>query len=443
MKIKLSDHFNYRRLFRFVLPSVIMMIFTSVYGVVDGLFVSNYVGKTEFAAVNLIWPFVMLLSAFGFMIGTGGSAVVAISLGQGKKKEANEIFSMLVKVTVIIGSILALLGIIFTEKIAIALGATDNLLAPCVTYGRILLLSLVPFMLQNVFQSFLVTAERPNLGLIVTIAAGVTNMLLDFILIGVLRGGVVGAACATAASQLVGGCIPLIYFIRKNTSLLHIVPAKINFSILGKTCFNGSSELMTNVSVSLVNMLFNLQLMKYAGENGVAAYGVIMYVNFVFISIFIGYSIGTAPIIGYNYGAGNGKELKNVFKKSIIFNVLAGISMYVLAYLLSGFLSGIFVGYDDALYELTKNGFRIYSMAFLFIGLNIYGSSFFTAVGDGVLSAILSFLRTLLFQVATLLLLPLIFGLNGIWMSIVVAELIAIVVTIGLLVAKRKKYISF
>ena len=314
MKIKLSDHFTYGRLFRFVIPSVVMMIFTSIYGVVDGFFVSNYVGKTEFAAVNLIMPFPMLLGGFGFMIGTGGSALVAMKLGEGKKKEANEIFSMLIKVTIIVGVILSVLGIIFTRNIAIAMGATGNLLEYCVTYGRILLIAITAFMLQNVFQSFLVTAEKPKLGLIITIVAGLTNVVLDFVLIGMLRWGVVGAALATGISQFVGGLIPLIYFFRENNSELKLVTSKINFRILGKTCFNGSSELMTNISMSIVNMLYNLQLMEYAGENGVAAYGVIMYVNFIFVAVFLGYSIGSAPIIGYNYGAGNSPELKNVFR---------------------------------------------------------------------------------------------------------------------------------
>lgn len=440
MEIKLSDHFTYRRLFRFVIPSVIMMIFTSIYGVVDGFFVSNFVGKIEFAAVNLIMPFPMLLGAFGFMIGTGGSALVAMKLGEGKKKEANEIFSMLIKVTIIVGVILSVLGIIFTRNIAIVMGATEDLLEHCVTYGRILLVAITAFMLQNVFQSFLVTAEKPKLGLLTTVIAGLTNVVLDFVLIGVLKWGVVGAALATGISQFVGGLIPLIYFLRENNSELKLVTSKLNFRILGKTCFNGSSELMTNLSLSLVNMLYNLQLMEYAGENGVAAYGVIMYVNFIFVAVFIGYSIGSAPIIGYNYGAGNNVEMKNVFKKSIKFNVFAGILMCVSAIMLSGVLAGIFVGYDAELFEMTKKGFAIYSISFLVMGLNIYSSSFFTALGNGLISALISFLRTLLFQMVAVLVLPLIFELNGIWMSIIVAEVTALVVTISLLVANRKKY---
>lgn len=440
MEIKLSDHFTFRRLFRFVIPSIVMMIFTSIYGVVDGFFVSNYVGKIEFAAVNLIMPFPMLLGAFGFMIGTGGSALVSMTLGQGKKKEANEIFSMLIKVTIIVGVVLSILGIIFTKEIAILLGATEELLEPCVAYGRMLLIALTAFMLQNVFQSFLVTAEKPTLGLIVTVIAGFTNVVLDYLLIGVLRGGVVGAALATGISQFVGGIIPLIYFLRDNTSELKIVASKINFRALGKTCFNGSSELMTNISMSLVNMLYNFQLLKYAGENGVAAYGVIMYVNFIFVAVFIGYSIGTAPIIGYNYGAKNNYEMKNVLKKSIIFNVMSGLIMCGLAILLSGLLAGIFVSYDAELYEMTKRGFAIYSLSFVVMGLNIYGSSFFTALGNGLVSAIISFLRTLLFQIAAVIILPILFKLDGIWFSIIVAEVMALIVTIMYYMGNKKKY---
>lgn len=440
MEIKLSDHFTYKRLLRFVIPSIVMMIFTSIYGVVDGFFVSNYVGKTEFAAVNLIMPFPMMLGAFGFMIGTGGSALVSMTLGQGKKKEANEIFSMLIKVTIIVGIILSVLGIIFTREIAILLGATKELMEPCVTYGRVLLIALTPFMLQNVFQSFLVTAEKPTFGLIITVAAGLTNVVLDFLLIGVLKWGVVGAALATGISQFVGGVIPLIYFLKENDSELRLVPSKFNFKVLGKTCFNGSSELMTNLSMSLVNMLYNLQLMKYAGENGVAAYGVIMYVNFIFVAVFVGYAIGTAPIIGYNYGAKNNVELKNVFKKSIIFNVISGILMCMAAIMMSGMLAKIFVSYDTELFEMTKKGFILYSLSFVVMGLNIYASSFFTALGNGLISALISFLRTLLFQVVAVMVLPIFFKLDGIWISIIVAEVMALTVTSILLVMNKKKY---
>ncbi len=440
MEIKLSDHFTYRRLFRFVLPSIVMMIFTSIYGVVDGLFVSNFAGKTEFAAVNLIMPFPMLLGAFGFMIGTGGSAIVSKTLGEGKKEKANEYFSMLVYVTIVAGIVLSVLGMISIRSIAQLMGANETLMEYCVTYGRILLFALTPFMLQNVFQSFLVTAERPDLGLKITVLAGVTNIVLDFLMLGVWKWGVVGAALATGISQSVGGFVPLLFFRRENGSPLRLIKAKMDWDIFSKTCLNGSSELMTNLSMSLVNMLYNFQLMKYAGENGVAAYGVIMYVNFVFVAIFIGYSIGMAPIVGYNYGAGNGEELKNVYGKSVKFNVVAGMVMCLAAIAMAGFLSQIFVGYDRELFEMTKQGFTIYSLSFVIMGMNIFGSAFFTALGNGLVSALISFLRTLLFQLIAVLVLPLVFGLNGIWMAIVVAETCALVVTWFFLFANKKKY---
>lgn len=440
MNIQLSDHFTYRRLLRFVFPSIIMMIFTSIYGVVDGLFVSNFVGKTPFAAVNLIMPFLMILGALGFMFGTGGSAIVAQTLGEGKPQKANEYFSMMVYVVSICGLILTFIGLIFIRPISVLLGADESMLEYCVQYGRILLISLIPFMLQNVFQSFLVTAEKPQFGLFITVAAGVTNIVLDFLFIAVFKWGIIGAAVATAISQCVGGIVPLIYFFRKNNSLLQLTKTKINGSILFKTCINGSSELMTNVSMSLVNILYNYQLMRYLGEDGIAAYGVIMYVNFIFVSIFIGYSIGSAPVISYHYGAGNYDELKGLFRKSMILIVIWNILLTLAAIASAGLLSHIFVGYDAALMEITKHGFILYSTSFLVMGFNIFGSAFFTALGDGVRSAAISFLRTLLFQIVAVLILPIFLDIDGIWLSVTAAELFAILVTACFLIRNRQKY---
>lgn len=440
MKIQLSDHFNYKRLLRFVFPSIVMMVFTSIYGVVDGLFVSNYAGKTPFAAVNFIMPFLMLMGALGFMIGTGGSAIVSKTLGEGENKKANEIFSMLIYITISLGVIFTLLGLIFLRKIAILLGAEGEMLNYCVQYGKIILVTLTFFMLQNVFQSFFVTAEKPHMGLAVTIGAGVTNIFLDFLFVGVFKWGIEGAAAATAASQIIGGVIPLIYFFAKNSSLLRLTKAGFDGRIFVKTCTNGSSELMTNVSMSLVNMLYNYQLMKFAGENGVAAYGVIMYVNLIFIAIYIGYSIEIAPVIGFNYGAQKHMELKNVFKKSLILISVWSVILTAGAMLLAPFLSKVFVGYDAELFEMTKNGFRLYAVSFLIMGFNIFGSAFFTALNNGGVSAAISFLRTLLFQIVAVLLLPIWFGLNGIWISITVAEVMALIVTIVFFITNRKKY---
>ncbi len=440
MKIQLSDHFTTPRLLRFVFPSIIMMIFTSIYGVVDGLFVSNYVGKTPFAAVNLIMPFLMIMGTVGFMFGTGGSAVVSQALGEGKPDKANQYFSMMVYIVIGSGIVLTLVGLLFLRPIAVAFGASGEMLDNCVVYGRIILCTLTAFMLQNVFQSFLITAERPQLGLAVTVAAGVANMLLDFIFVAVFRWGIVGAAAATAASQLIGGVVPLMYFLRPNTSKLHLVKTKLNAHILGKTCINGSSELMTNISMSLVNILYNFQLMHYIGEDGVAAYGIIMYVSFIFAAIFIGYSIGSAPIIGYHYGAGNHTELKGLFRKSLFLITLWNVILTALAILTAQSLAKIFVGYDIDLTGLTTRALALYSLSFLFMGHNIFGSAFFTALGNGVVSAAISFLRTLLFQVAAVLILPRLLGIDGIWLAIVVAELLALVITIYFFIKKKDNY---
>ncbi len=439
-RIQLSDHFTYKRLLRFVLPSIIMMIFTSVYGVVDGLFVSNFAGKAAFAAVNLIMPVPILLGALGFMLGTGGSAIVAKTLGEGKRQLANQYFSMLVLVAFVGAAALAVTGTLLIRPLALLLGADGEMLGHCVTYGRIILISLPFFALQNIFQSFLVTAERPSLGLKITIAAGVTNMVLDLLFVGVLDLGVAGAAAATVISETVGGCVPLVYFLRPNSSLLRLERPRIAWRILGHACANGSSELMTNVSMSVVNMLYNIQLMRFAGENGVAAYGTIMYVNFFFVAAFIGYSIGMAPVVGFNHGARNHMELRNVFRKSLRLILIAGAAMTVLGLLLSGVLAKIFVGYDGELLELTRRGFRIYCSSFLIMGFNIFGSAFFTALGSGLISALISFLRTLVFQVMAVLLLPLLLEIDGIWLAILMAEILALAVTGSFLIGKRKKY---
>ncbi len=418
-----------------------MMVFTSIYGVVDGFFVSNFVGKTPFAAVNFIYPFIMVLGAFGFMFGTGGSALVAKTLGEKDKDRAKSLFSMFIYVSAGFGVVISLLGIVFVEPIAALLGADGEMLENCVVYARIILAALPAFMLQFAFQSLCVTAEKPQLGLIATVAAGVTNMVLDALLVAVFQFGLVGAAVATALSQVVGGVIPLIYFARKNNdSLLRLTKPKFDGEAFLRGCANGSSELMSNISMSLVGMLYNVQLMKYAGEDGVAAYGVLMYVNMVFLAIYIGYSVGTAPVIGYNYGAKNSAELKSILRKSFVIISVCSVLMLVLGLVLAYPLSKMFVGYDDSLMELTLSGFKIFSFSFLFAGVAIFGSSFFTALNNGLVSAVISFLRTLVFQIAAVLLLPLIWEVDGIWVSVVVAEAMAVVMTLIFLGANQKKY---
>lgn len=440
MNIQLSDHFTYKRLIRFVASPVLMMIFTSLYSIVDGFFVSNFVGKTPFAAVNLIMPIMMGIGTIGFMLGTGGSAIVSITLGSGKKKEANEYFSMLVAAALILGLIFSVLGFLFIRPISIALGADGELLKNCVIYGRLLFIAETPFIMQNVFQSFLVTAEKPELSLKLSVAAGVTNMILDYLFIAVFKWGIAGAAIATTCGQLIGGILPVCYFARENNSLLRLVKTKFDKSVLWKACANGSSEMVTNLSASVVNVLYNFQLMRFAGENGVAAYGVIMYVNFVFSAVYIGYSIGSAPLVGYHYGAGNRCELKNLFRKSLILMGGSGLLLTLAAELSAVPLVSIFTSYDAKLFAMTCRGFRIYSLAFLIMGVNIWGSAFFTALGDGAVSAAISFLRTLIFQIISVLLLPLFLEMDGIWLAIVAAETPAVLVTILFLVRKRKKY---
>ncbi len=440
MTIQLSDHFTYKKLFRFCISPIVMMIFTSIYGVVDGLFVSNYAGKIPFAAINLIMPFLMILGGVGFMIGTGGSALVAKTLGEKKTDAANRYFTMMIQLTLICGILLSTIGIVLLEPISLALGATENMLGSCILYGRIVLLFNTAFMLQNVFQTFLTTAAKPKLGLAVTVAAGLTNIVLDALFIANFHWGVAGAALATGISQCIGGILPLLYFMRPNTSLLRLTITKPDCSILLKACANGSSELMTNISGSLVSMLYNFQLLRFSGENGVAAYGVLMYIQFIFIAVFIGYTIGTAPIVSYHYGSGNNAELKSLLRKSLCLMSITGFIMMILAQLLAAPLAKIFVGYDASLYEMTRHAFMLFAFSFVLAGINIFTSAFFTALNNGGISAAISFLRTLVFQMLSVLLLPIFFKLDGIWWAITVAEVCALGVSLSFLYAKRNTY---
>lgn len=439
-EINLSDHFSYGRLIKFTLPSVIMMIFTSIYGIVDGFFVSNFVGKTPFAAVNFIMPVLMILGCIGFMFGTGGGALIAKTLGEGDNEKANRTFSLIVYTSAICGFVLAAAGIAFLRPIASALGASGKMLDDCLLYGRIILAALPFYILQYEFQCLFATAGKPRLGLTVTAAAGVTNIVLDALLVAVFPLGIAGAAAATAISQFIGGIVPIIYFARKNSSLLRFVKCKIDISALLKSCSNGSSELMSNISMSVVSMLYNVQLSKYAGENGIAAYGVLMYVSMIFQALFIGYVVGSAPVVGYHYGAENRTELRGLFKKSLVIISVCAVAMFFAGELLSAPFARLFVGYDSELLEITAHAFKIFSCSFLLSGFAIFGSSFFTALNDGLTSALISFLRTLVFQVAAVLVFPLLWELDGIWLSIVAAELMAVTVTALFIVLKRKKY---
>ena len=437
----LSDHFSYKTLLRFVFPSVIMLVFTSIYGVVDGLFVSNFVGKTAFAAINFIMPLLIILGAVGFMLGTGGSAVVAKTMGAGNRELANRYFSAIVLATVISGVILSSLGVIFADRIASFLGADGELLTSSTLYARVILIALPAFMLQNVFQAFFITAEKPRLGLVFTVIAGVSNMLLDLLFIVIIPMGLLGAAIATAISQCIGGFLPIIYFLsKKNDSALRLTATSFYPLMLLRASANGSSELLNNISMSLVTMLYNDQLMKFAGEDGIASYGAIMYVAFIFASIFIGFSIGTAPIISYHFGAGNTDELKSLRKKCCAIITAGGAMMCIIATLMSGPLATVFVGYDEALCSLTEHGFYIFAVSFAFSGFNIFASSFFTALNDGARSAFLSFARTIIFQCGSVTIMPLIFGFEGVWWSIVMADALAFATSFAMMLIARKKY---
>ena len=438
--IRLSDHFSYSKLLRFTLPSIVMMVFTSIYGVVDGFFISNFAGKTAFAALNLIWPFLMILGGMGFMIGTGGTALVSKILGEGDPDTANRTFSMMVLFTLALGIVLSAGGIIFMRPVSRFLGATDAMMDDCVLYGRIITGFTFAFMLQNVFQSFFIAAEKPKLGLKVTVAAGLTNMVLDALFIAVFKWSVAGAAIATGLSQCVGGVLPLVYFLRPNSSLLRLSPTRLRLRPILAACGNGSSELMSNISSSLVSMLYNFQLMRLAGEDGVSAYGVLMYVQFIFISIYIGYSIGCAPVVSYHFGAQNHGELKNLLGKSVLLMGGTGVALTALAMALADPLSRLFVGYDAGLFALTSHAFRLFAWSFLLAGFNIYTSGFFTALNNGGVSAAISFLRTLVFQSASVLILPIFFDVDGIWWAITVAEVFAFLISVLFLLAKRGKY---
>ena len=440
MHIHLSEHFTYGKLLRFTFPTVVMLIFTSIYGVVDGVFVSNYAGKTAFAAVNLIMPALMIFAAVGFMLGTGGSAVVARTMGEGDLPRANRYFSLIVLAGFLAGAVLTVIAELTMEPLCLLLGATGELLPLAVRYGRILSLALVPFILQNMFQSFLVAAERPKLGLGLTVAAGLTNMVGDWLLVGVLPWGVAGAAIATVASSFVGGVVPLVYFLLPNKTPLRLVKPRLEGRVLAQTCSNGSSEMMSSLSTSLVSILYNFQLMRLIGEDGVAAFGVIMYVNFIFIGVFMGYSIGAGPIISYHYGAGNQPELQSLLRKSLLLMLGGCAGLTAAAVGLAFPLSRVFVSYDPELLALTARGFRLYALSFLAMGFNIFGSAFFTALGNGVLSAAIAFLRTLLFQTAAIFILPIFLGLDGIWLAVTAAEVLTLAVTVLFLLTQRRRY---
>lgn len=435
-----AQHFTYRKLLRTTVSPIIMMIFTSIYGVVDGLFLSNFAGKTAFAAVNFILPFLMLFGGLGFMFGTGGSALIAKTLGEGDSKRANEIFSSLFWVSLMSGIVSMVAGLLLLRPAAVLLGAEGDLLTDSLLYGRIYLLGVPACVLQFEFQNLYATAGKPKLGLYTTVASGCTNILLDALLVGALHWGLVGAALATIFSQWLGGLIPVFYFGHHNTSLLHLVRTRIDGRSMLKICSNGFSEVVNNISISTVGMFYNVQLLHYAGDNGLAAYGVLMYVNFLFTAVFWGYIVGASPLISYQYGAQNHTELKSLCRKSLVLILTGSVLMFAASQGFARPVARLFVGYDSQLMEMTLRGFRIFSMNFLFVGLSICSASFFTALNNGAVSALLSFLRTFVFQIAAILLLPLLFSIDGIWLSLVVAELLGALFGSVFILAYRRRY---
>ncbi len=442
MAYKLDDHFTVKKLILISLPAIMQMIFISIYSIVDGFFISNFCGKTAFAGCNIIWPYTMILSAFGFMVGTGGTALVAKTLGEGKKELASKIFTMMFYFVLCLGLITSTISFIFTKQIVMLLGheADSETLKYSVKYGRILISFNFIFILQSFFHNFFIVAERPKLGFIATLFSGITNMILDFLFVGVFKMGVEGAALATGIAYIVGTGFSLLYFIFNKSTNIHLCKTKIDFSYIRKACFNGSSELVSNISMSLVSILFNLQLLHYLGDDGVASYGIIMYVSFIFIAIFIGFNISTAPIIGYNYGAKNTIELKNVSRKCLLITSIFGIVMMILTFSLSYPLAYIFAHNEEELLKLSVHALRIYSFMFLFSGITYFASSFFTALNNGLVSALISGFRTIICQIGCILILPLIFKEEGIWYSIVLSEVLSIAFASIFLIKLKKKY---
>lgn len=439
MSIQLSDHFTMRRLLRFTLPSIVMMVFTSIYTVVDGLFVANYVGSNALASINIVMPLLLILGAFGFMLGTGGSAEVAKTMGEGREEDAKNYFTMLTIAVALLGILLTAATIAFIRPLCYFMQASDLLIEDCVIYGTICLVGNIPYMLQTFFQSFFITAEKPKLGMLLTILSGVTNIVLDWLFIAVFDWGIAGAALATSIGCAVGGIIPLFYFARRNASRLHFVRPRMQVRVLLRSATNGSSEMVSNASRAVTTLLFNAQLMRLVGEDGVSAITIMQYVNFVFIAVMIGFSIGSAPVIGYHYGAQNEKELKGLFRICMTFITAACVIMFVLAQLLAVPMMTVFTDHES-LFEMTLWGFRIFAISFLAVGINIFASAFFTALCNGAVSAFISFMRTIVFEMGAILLLPMIFGLNGVWMALPVAEGGALLVSVLCLVIFRRRY---
>ena len=438
--VDMSAHFTTLQLLKYAAPSMAMMVFTSIYGVVDGFFVSNFAGSTAFAAVNFIMPFIMILCSVGFMVGTGGSALIASAAGEGDVPRANSYFCKLVTFTFMVGIVVAVFGFFFARPLAQLMGATGIMLDLSEIYARISMISLPFYMLQCLFQAFFNTAGKPKVGFVVTLCAGCTNIVLDIVFVGILGFGVEGAAAATVCSEFIGGGVSLIYFTRKNPTPYTYRPVLPNPRLIGRTCINGSSEMVANIAMSLVGMVYNIQLLRLLGENGVSAYGVIMYVSLLFSAIFIGYEIACSPLMSFQNGAGNTCEKRSLFKKSMLIISVASVILFVIGESCAYPIAYIFTGYNQDLCDLTVMAFRMYACSFLFMGIAMYGSAFFTSLENGLISAIISFVRTLVCELGAVIILPYLFGAQAIWLSFVVAEIVAALLSGLLIVAFSRKY---
>jgi len=442
MKIELQGHYGYGRLVRTMLPSIATMIVSSIYSIADGLFVSNYAGSTAFAAMNIIWPGIQILAVFGLMVGAGGSALVSKTLGEGDQDKACRIFSMLTRITMLAGIAMAFLFFILMKPLTWVLGAEGGMIQMATTYGRIIVITLPLYMIQMMFQPFFMVAEKPELGTQISIICGVVNIVLDALFIIVFRLGLIGAALGTAISIATGGLFSLIWFLskRNKTHLQFRKNVKTEWKHVGKSCSNGLSEYVGNVALSVVSICYNLQLMKYIGESGVAAYGILMYLGFVFAAVFIGYNLSVTQIIAFNYGERNHTELRSLLHKSIILISVGGVIMTTVAETAAAPLARFFVGYDESICILTIRAIRIYMLSFLICGLNMFASAWFTALNNGIISAISAFVRTFIFELGCVFILPTFFGVDGIWNAVNVAEVCALLFSAFLITAFSKKY---
>ena len=422
-------------------PMVLMMMVISVYSIVDGFFISNYAGSDAFAGMNLIWPAIALVGALGLMLGTGGSALVSKTLGEGDPEKARRIFSILIRITIIAGTLIAAVMFAIMPWLARTLGSDEAMLPYAVLYGRILIIVLPAYMLQMEFQPFFMAAEKPQFGTVLSIVCGVVNIALDALFVAVFGWGLTGAAIASSVSLLTGGCYPLWYFSsRRNTTRLWMVRCPFDWQSILKSCSNGMSEFVGNIALSIIGICYNWQLMQYIGADGVSAYGIIMYLGFIFASVFIGYNMGISQVISYNFGAGDKVELKSLLHKSLVIVGVSGVLMTTASEITANGISRIFVGYDESLCALTSHATGIYMLSFLICGFNMFVSAWFTALNNGVVSAAAAFVRTLVFELASVFVLPAFLGIEGIWHSVNVAEILALILSVVLLAAFRKRY---